>query len=88
MGTKLLLPGVAARIRWDNVQTLLRSHVPQSPYYLSPHQPTIWWFGDKDWRKLPELNSIFLGLSTIVEHLGLTFLNFHGDLGLPWWLRW
>ena len=34
MGAKLLPPGVAARIKWDNVQTLLIGHVPQSLYYL------------------------------------------------------
>ena len=79
-----LLPGL------DGIMSKLSSGVmyPRALITWSPHQPTIWWFGDKDWRKLPELNSIFLGLSTIVEHLGLTFLNFHGDLGLPWWLRW
>lgn len=61
---------------------------PRALIIWSLYQLTIWWFGDKDWRKLPELSSILLGLSTSLEHLGLNFLNFCGDLGLPWWLRW
>ena len=45
-----------------------------------PYQPNTWGLGDQDWRKLPELNLIFLEFLTSLQHLGLIFPNSLGDL--------
>lgn len=68
-GTRHLPPGVAARIRWDHVQTVLLCHLSRDFVIHSPAGPA-WGFVGNSWGDLPKLISVFREFSSSLEHLG------------------